>query len=119
MNGERDVHFGSRDQIHGHLAFIKNRKHLCKKAMRDRSFIRMHVDNADFILDRHSSGPFRSFAQTDSTWMSVMRKGSNTEFRIWHDDRAVSTRVLDVLDADWDWGVGVDDLVHGEVVDDF
>lgn len=103
---------------------VEDGKDASEEAVRDGALVRVHVDDADVVLDgdggRSLGDADGGDGSVDSTIARVAQDHvGRREDRIRDDNGAAAARVLDVLDADRDRRVRTDDLVHCHVVDDF
>jgi len=120
MNGHRNVHLGGRNEIDRDGVVVEDGKDTGEEAVRDRSLIRVHVNDADVVLDGNSSRSlgFSVVGFRLGGGRTACKLVASSAHAIRNNDSAVTTRVLDVLDADRDGRLSSDDLVHGKVVND-
>lgn len=115
-----NMHLARGDQIHRDTPLVEDGKHPRQKGVGNRPLVRVDVEDRDLVLDRHGSRTLRLLAGRWVGWfprpLDLLVGGQG---RVWLDDGAFAAGVLDVLDSDGDWGLGLDHLVHGQVVDDF
>jgi hypothetical protein len=112
--------FGRRDEVDRQMPLIENREDGHEEAVGTRALLRVHVEHGNTALDGDSGGTLGSVvgAETDQTAVAEERRLLLAKIGcIGPDHGTLVARVLDVLDADRN--AGLDDLVHGEGVDDF
>ena len=121
MESHGYMDFGRRDKVDGQMPLVENREDGHEEAVGTCTLLRVHVEHGNTALNGDSSRTLGSFvsAETDQAAVTEERRLLLTEVvgLVGPDDSALITRVLDVLDADRD--AGLDDLIHGEGVDDF
>ena len=116
VDRQRHVHLARGDEVDGDVVLVQDREDPEEEAVRDGPLVGVDVDDADVVLDRHRRRPSRLPPGRGRTGL---RFHGGLPGRCARDHaRAVAARVVDVLDPDGYRGHGVDDLVHGEVVDD-
>jgi hypothetical protein len=112
--------FRRRDEVDGQMPLVENREDGHEEAVGTRALLGVHVEHGNTALDGDSGRTLGSIvsAETDQTAVAEERRLLLAKVGcIGPDHGTLVARVLDVLDADGD--AGLDDLVHGEGVDDF
>lgn len=120
MNGHRNVHLGGGNEIDRDGVVVEDRKDTREEAVRDRSLIRVHVDDADVVLDGNSSRSlgFSVVGFRLGGGRTACKLVTSSAHAIRDNNGAVATRVLNILDADRNRRFSSDDLVHGKMVND-
>jgi len=112
--------FGRRDEVDGQMPLVEDREDGHEEAVGTRTLLGVHVEHGNTALNRDSGGTLGSVvgAETDQAAVAEERRLLLAEVigLIGPDDGALVAGVLDVLDADGD--ASLDDLIHGEGVDD-
>lgn len=113
--------FGRRDKVDGQMPLVEDREDGHEEAVGTRTLLGVHVEHGNTALDGDSGGTLGSFvgAEADQAAVTEERRLLLAEIigLVGPDDGALVTGVLDVLDADGN--AGLNDLIHGEGVDDF
>jgi hypothetical protein len=121
VQSHRDMNFRRRDEVDGQMPLVKDREDGHEEAVGTRTLLGVHVEHGNTALNGDSGGTLGSIvgAETDQAAVTEERRLLLTEVvgLVGPDDGALVAGVLDVLDTDGN--AGLDDLIHGEGVDDF
>jgi hypothetical protein len=112
--------FGRRNEVDGQMPLVENREDGHEEAVGTRALLGVHVEHGNTALNGDSGGTLGSVvsAETDQTAVAEERRLLLAKVGcIGPDHGTLVAWVLDILNADGD--AGLDDLVHGEGVDDF
>lgn len=120
MNGHRNVHLGGGNEIDRDGVVVEDGKDTGEEAVRDRSLIRVHVNDANVVLDGNGSRSlgFSVVGFRLGSGRAACKLVASSAHAIRNNNGAVPTRILDILDADRNRRLSADDLVHGKMVND-